>query len=72
VWNIERLFNIKAGFTTKDDTLSQRMLKEPMPEGPAQGQVCRLNEMLSEYYQIRGWDPQGVPTQEKLKSLSLL
>lgn len=72
VWNIERLFNIKAGFTTKDDTLPQRMLNEPMPEGPAQGQVCRLNEMLSEYYKIRGWDPQGVPTQEKLKSLSLL
>jgi aldehyde:ferredoxin oxidoreductase len=70
-WNLERLFNLKAGFSSADDTLPQRMLNEPMPEGPAKGQVCKLNEMLPEYYQIRGWDSQGVPTEEKLKSLGL-
>lgn len=71
-WNLERLFNLKAGFSSADDTLPQRMLNEPMPEGPAKGQVCKLNEMLPEYYQIRGWDSQGVPTEEKLKSLYLI
>jgi aldehyde:ferredoxin oxidoreductase len=70
-WNLERLFNIKAGFSGADDTLPQRMLKEPMPEGPAKGQVCKLDEMLSEYYNIRGWTPQGIPTESKLKSLEL-
>ena len=70
-WNLERLFNIKAGFSGADDTLPQRMLKEPMPEGPAKGQVCKLDEMLSEYYNIRGWTPQGMPTEAKLKSLGL-
>jgi aldehyde:ferredoxin oxidoreductase len=28
-WNLERLFNLKAGLTKADDTLPQRLLKEP-------------------------------------------
>ena len=71
IWNLERLFNIEAGFSATDDTLPQRMLEEPMPEGPARGQVCKLQEMLPEYYTIRGWSDQGVPTEEKKVSLGL-
>ena len=71
IWNLERLFNIDAGFSGTDDTLPRRMLEEPMPEGPARGQVCKLNEMLPEYYAIRGWNDQGIPTEEKRVSLGL-
>ncbi len=71
IYNLERLFNIRAGFTKKDDTLPKRFLEEPMPEGPSKGYVCKLNEMLPEYYQLRGWDEEGRPTPEKLKELSL-
>jgi aldehyde:ferredoxin oxidoreductase len=71
IWNLERLFNLKAGLTGKDDTLPPRMLKEPMPEGPAKGHVVELDKMLPEYYRLRGWDENGVPTPEKLKELGL-
>lgn len=71
IWNLERLFNLKAGISAKDDTLPRRILEEPIPAGPAKGKVARLGEMLPEYYRLRGWDPQGVPTQEKLKELAL-
>lgn len=71
IWNLERLFNIKAGLTKKDDTLPPRFLKEPMPEGPAKGRVCKLEEMLPEYYKIRGWDENGIPTSKKLEELGL-
>jgi len=71
IFNLERLFNLKAGLTAKDDTLPPRMLKEPMPSGPSKGQVVRLDEMLPEYYKLRGWDKNGVPTPEKLKELGL-
>lgn len=71
IWNLERLFNLKAGFTKKDDTLPPRMLEEPIPTGPAKGQVHELNIMLPEYYQVRGWDENGVPTPEKLEELGL-
>ncbi|MDH7499566.1 MAG: aldehyde ferredoxin oxidoreductase family protein [candidate division NC10 bacterium] len=71
IWNLERLFNLKAGLTGKDDTLPKRILEEPLPEGGAKGQVVRLSEMLPEYYQLRGWDEHGVPTKEKLKELGL-
>jgi aldehyde:ferredoxin oxidoreductase len=70
-WMIERMFNIKAGLTAKDDNLSYRMLNEPMPEGPAKGHVNRLQEMLPEYYTLRGWDENGVPTKERLNELGI-
>ena len=71
IFNLERLFNLKAGLTGKDDTLPKRMLEEPMPAGPAKGMVVHLAEMLREYYKIRGWTAGGVPTPEKLKELGL-
>lgn len=71
VWNLERLFNLAAGFTAKDDTLPKIMLEQPMLKGAFEGQVNRLHEMLPEYYRLRGWDENGVPTQEKLVELGL-
>ncbi len=71
IWNLERLFNLRAGFTSKDDTLPERLLKEPMPVGPAKGHVVKLEKMLPEYYELRGWDENGVPTKAKLKELGL-
>jgi aldehyde:ferredoxin oxidoreductase len=71
VFNLERLFLLGAGLTKADDTLPQRMLAEPMPEGPAKGEVVELDEMLPIFYALRGWDENGVPTGEKLDSLGL-
>ncbi|BDU72798.1 aldehyde ferredoxin oxidoreductase family protein [Mesoterricola silvestris] len=72
VWNLERQWNLKAGFTHSDDNLPERLLKSPIKTGPAKGEVNRLGEMLPEYYKLRGWDDQGVPTQAKLQELSLV
>ncbi len=71
VWNLERLFNLRAGFSGKDDTLPPRILHEAIPEGPAKGMVGRLHEMLPEYYRLRGWNAEGVPSKAKLKELAL-
>lgn len=71
IWNMERLFNIKAGFDPVDDTLPERFLKEPIPDGPAAGQISRLDEMLGEYYNIRGWNQDGLSRPEILKTLDL-
>jgi len=72
VWNLERLFNLKAGLSAEDDTLPPRLLHEPIPAGPMKGSVCRLGEMLPKYYELRGWDKNGVPKEEKLEELKLL
>ncbi len=71
IWNLERMFNIRAGFTKEDDTLPKRLLEEPAPLGPPKGHVVELAEMLKKYYEIRGWDDNGVPTEETLKRLGL-
>lgn len=68
--NLERLFNIREGYTRLDDNVPDRFL-EPMPDGNSKDQTFDVNRMLDSYYKIRGWDEQGVPTQEKLKSLGL-
>ena len=71
VWNVERLFNTKAGFSRKDDSLPPRILKEPLSDGPAKGETVDLEKMLNEYYKLRGWDNNGIPTEEKLKELGI-
>jgi aldehyde:ferredoxin oxidoreductase len=71
IWNLERQFNLKSGFTAKDDTLPERLFKVPIQTGPSKGLLSRVPEMLPEYYSVRGWDAQGVPTPEKLHELEL-
>jgi len=70
--NLNRMFNVRHGITRKDDTLPERLLKEPSPEGPPKGQVVELDLMLDEYYTLRGWDLKtGVPKAAKLRGLGL-
>jgi aldehyde:ferredoxin oxidoreductase len=67
IWNLERLFNMRAGVTGKDDTLPPRITKEPR----VKDRVVPLDKLLVEYYEWRGWDQSGAPTKEKLKELAL-
>ncbi|NIP27066.1 MAG: aldehyde ferredoxin oxidoreductase, partial [candidate division Zixibacteria bacterium] len=71
IFNAERIFLVRAGFSAKDDKLPVRIVKEPLPGGPAKGMVCHLDEMLDAYYPERGWSPEGIPTAEKLEELGL-
>lgn len=71
VWNLERLYNKREGFTRRDDTLPPRLLTEAPTDGPSQGWVVQLEPMLKEYYRGRGWDENGVPTPKKLAELEL-
>ncbi|MDD2480674.1 MAG: aldehyde ferredoxin oxidoreductase family protein [Lutispora sp.] len=71
IWNLEKLFNLEAGFTKEDDRLPDRLLKEPMPAGPAKGLVNELDVMLKEYYEVRGWGEDSIPTEEKLNELAI-
>jgi aldehyde:ferredoxin oxidoreductase len=71
IWNMERDFNNRAGFTSKDDTLPPRLLNEPAKTGPAKGLVAKLPEMLPKYYAARGWDGDGQLTAETRSRLGL-
>lgn len=71
IWNLERLYNLKAGLTRADDTLPPRLLETPCPSGVAKGKVAEMDIMLPEYYQLRGWSDQGIPTSETLQRLKL-
>jgi len=71
IWNLERLYNLRAGFDRSCDTLPPRLLEEPIQEGPSSGKVVELKPMLEEYYRFRGWNESGVPAPEKLRELRL-
>jgi aldehyde:ferredoxin oxidoreductase len=70
VYNLERLFLTKAGFTRTDDNLAQRM-SEPMPAGPIRGETFELDRLLDDYYAARGWDANGIPTPQHLEKLGI-
>jgi aldehyde:ferredoxin oxidoreductase len=74
IYNLERAFNCREGVSREDDHLPPRTTEQPIPSGPSQGMYSspqEFNAMLDEYYHLRGWDGNGIPTPEKLKALGL-
>jgi len=72
IYNLQRGYNALHGITRADDVLPWRFTQIPSPSGNAQGSLCRVETMLADYYQLRGWDPEtGLPGQEKLRELGL-
>lgn len=71
IWNLERLFNLKAGIEPDEDKLAKRLLEDPVPEGPAEGNVVDLDTMLEEYYEIREWTQDGEIKEEKIAELGI-
>lgn len=70
-----RAFSVREGkISRKDDVLPDRVYEEPLPKGPSKGQKInreKFEEALSFYYNLRGWNNNGIPTKEKLKELGL-
>lgn len=62
ICDTERALSVREGLQPGHDTLPDRLIKEPAPEGPCQGQVVELDGMKKEYYELLGWDPvSGAP-----------
>lgn len=74
IFNLARQFNVREGFSSRDDKLPSRILHQPLPTGVTAGKVLpeeEFEKMLQEYYAIRGWDQDGRPTPEKLWELGI-
>lgn len=74
ICNLERCFNVRENIRRQDDRLPYKVMNEPIPDGPSKGMYCpedELQGMLDEYYRLRGWDGDGVPTAETLEKLGL-
>ena len=72
--NLERLFNVREGVRRTQDALPWKVMHEPIPDGPSAGAYCppdELSAMLDEYYALRGWDGEGIPTASRLATLDL-
>jgi len=70
-WNLQRVFNTRAGFSKKDDTLPPRLMEGAPSAGASSGTGWRREPLLSEYYRLRGWDEEGRPTRETLGALGI-
>lgn len=72
--NLKHLFNLREGITRKDFRLPKRLMTMPIPAGPSEGHVISeedMEKMLNDYFDARGWDREGKPSEEKLKELGL-
>jgi aldehyde:ferredoxin oxidoreductase len=81
IWNLERLLNVREGFSRKDDMFPEKWL-EPLTFGDKELPLMDyhrtrlitkedLEQLLQDYYAERGWDSEGIPSAGKLKSLGL-
>jgi aldehyde:ferredoxin oxidoreductase len=71
IYNLERHYNNLAGLREGSDYLPKRFTEEPSTSKGSEGQVCELDQMLEEYYRVRGWE-NGVVTEAKLKELEIV
>lgn len=74
IWNMSRLFNCSQGLARKDDYLPKKISENPIQYGPIAGRCINISmqdTMLNEYYVCRGWDSNGIPSQERVKNLGL-
>jgi len=73
--NLARVINVREGLGRKDDHLPYKVMHMPIPdEGPSKGAYVtqeELDMMLDDYYEVRGWTRDGIPTPEKLKALGM-
>jgi aldehyde:ferredoxin oxidoreductase len=70
IYNLERHYNNLAGFGEGSDKLPDRFLSEPSTQAGSQGHVCELDQMLAQYYAVRGWQ-NGVVPEAKLRELGI-
>ena len=61
VTNAARTFNLRCGVTRESDKLPKRFYKEALKEGKKSLTPEEMEQMLVEYYRLRGWDEDGVP-----------
>jgi len=71
IWNLERIFNLRCGFSKSDDTLPERLLNESYAFSNEETKVNEMDKLLSEYYSLRGWDEDGVPAEAKKRELMI-
>jgi len=70
-FTIQRLINVRDGFSRKDDTLPKKMTIAAK-EGPRAGKApIPHNKILDDYYRLRRWDMNGYPTNDTLKQIGL-
>ncbi|MBS3790122.1 MAG: aldehyde ferredoxin oxidoreductase family protein [Candidatus Thermoplasmatota archaeon] len=74
VYNLSKAFNIRNGFGRKDDKLPDRVFDDEVLYGPTEGETLsrkEFEEELDRYYDVRGWDNEGIPSKNTLKRLDL-
>ena len=74
ICNLERACQVREGVDRSKDMLPHRVMHEPIPDGPHKGMYCppdELEKMKDEYYSLRGWNGNGIPTEETLNRLGL-
>jgi aldehyde:ferredoxin oxidoreductase len=71
IFNLKRMFNVRLGISRKDDFLPPRFMTLNRKDKELNTQLPPIGEMLGDFYEYRGWDEIGIPTEEKLAELEL-
>jgi len=55
---------LRESFTKEQDTLPKRFFKERLKEGRSRDRVADLGQLMKDYYFVKGWDTDGIPTEK--------
>jgi aldehyde:ferredoxin oxidoreductase len=72
LFNLKRIINNHLGITRKDDDLPSRLKTYARPSGGSAGKLPDLEQILKEYYRLRGWDTEGKPEPDTKRRLMLM
>ena len=72
--NLARLFNVREGFTRREDTLPERLF-QPLENGALAGVAIPREDFdraMTALYELKGWDPvTTVPSRTRLAELGI-
>jgi aldehyde:ferredoxin oxidoreductase len=69
--NLVRALNVRLGVSRKDDSLSKLIHKVPPSPSLKSLDPNKFNKWIDRYYEIKGWNSEGIPTKKTLQGLGL-
>jgi aldehyde:ferredoxin oxidoreductase len=66
-----RAYNAMTGISRKDDTIHQRFFEKPSDTEEPIIDRNKFDEMISRFYKLRAWNPDGIPSAKELDRLGL-
>ena len=68
---LNRVYNALLGIRRKDDSVPEKFFRDTAASPFATLDRAQFNRMIDSFYELRGWNSEGIPTKQNLGELGL-